>query len=46
VTIFPVTATTVVVVETLQIVVVTIKIVTTTIWFAEAVLTNRLVKAT
>jgi len=42
VTIFLVTATTVVVAVTLQIVVVTIEIVTTTIWFAEAILTNRL----
>ena len=44
VTIFLVTATAVVVV-TLQIVV-TIEIVTTTIWFAEAMLTKRLVEAT
>jgi len=45
VTIFIVTATTVVVVVTLYIVV-TIEIVTTTIWLAEAMLTNRLVEAT
>ena len=47
-----VTATTVtvvtmqIVVGTVQIVVVTIQIVTTTIWFAEAILTKRLVEAT
>jgi len=41
-----VTATTVTVVVTIQIVVVTTEIVTTTIWFAEAILTKRLVEAT
>ena len=41
-----VTATTVFVVVTLQIVVVTIEIITRTVWFAEAMLTNRLVEAT
>jgi len=46
VTIFLVTATTVVVVVTLQIVVVTIEIVTTTFWFAEAISTKPLVEAT
>ena len=45
-TIFLVSATTLVVVVTLQIVVVTIEIVTTTIWLAEAMLTKRLVEAT
>jgi len=45
-TFFLITATTVIVVVTLQIVVVTIEIVTTTIWFAEVILTNRLVEAT
>jgi len=35
-----------IVVVTILIVVVTIQIVTTTIWFAEAVLTKRLVEAT
>jgi len=46
VTIFLVTATSVVVVVTLQIFVVTIEIVTTTIWFAEAMLSKRPVEAT
>jgi len=46
VTISLVTATTVFVVVTIQIIVVTIAIVTTTIWFAEAILTKRLVEAT